>query len=176
MRGALGQPAGRLRRLSAFGWDQLIVGSLWLLLSVWTVVAYLSLSRWPGDLGSLAALYALLCLLGITLHAAYWIVFIATCGQTPGKMLRGLEVVVPEGRPVGYGRAFRRWLGMGLSALPFGLGFLGVFLTRERRGLHDWLAGTRVVRRPPVGSAGKAAVWPGGIAGGAAPREGWALP
>jgi uncharacterized RDD family membrane protein YckC len=39
---------------------------------------------------------------------------------------------------------------MGLALLPLGLGFLGVVLTRERRGFHDWLAGTRVVRYTSV--------------------------
>jgi uncharacterized RDD family membrane protein YckC len=52
---------------------------------------------------------------------------------------------------VGYGRAWLRWLGSGLAALPFGLGFLGVLFGAERRGLHDWIAGTRVVRQQANG-------------------------
>jgi uncharacterized RDD family membrane protein YckC len=33
-----------------------------------------------------------------------------------------------------------------LSLLTFGVAAVGVLFTRERRGLADWLAGTRVVR------------------------------
>lgn len=143
-------PAGVLRRWAAFLLDQFILGSLWFLLSSWTGVMYLSVSRWPGDLQNLLALAAVLGSLGIFLHAAYWIVFLGGCGQTPGKMALGLEVVSREGRAIGYGRAACRWLGMLLAMLPLGLGFFGVLVTRERRGLHDWLAGTRVVRASPA--------------------------
>ncbi len=113
-------------------------------------MVYLSVSRWPGDLRNLAVLAGLLGALGVCLHAVYWIVFIGGCGQTPGKMLLGLLVVGRDGSAVGHGRAAWRWIGMGLAALSLGLGFLGVLLPRERRGLHDWLAGTRVVRLVPV--------------------------
>lgn len=143
-------PAGVLRRWAAFLLDQFILGSLWVLLSAWTGVVYLSVSRWPGDLPNLMALAAVLGSLGIFLHAAYWIVFLGGCGQTPGKMVLGLEVVSREGRAIGYRRAACRWLGMLLAMLPLGLGFFGVLVTRERRGLHDWLAGTRVVRASPA--------------------------
>lgn len=152
--------AGVLRRWMAFQLDQLIFGSLWLLLAGWTGVVYLSVSRWPGDLRNLVVLAGLLGALGVVLHAIYWIVFVGRCGQTPGKMLLGLEVVSRDGKAVGYGRAAWRWIGMGLATLPFGLGFLGVVVTRERRGLHDWLAGTRVTVSPEVPWPRVAAVAP----------------
>lgn len=151
-------PGGPGRRFFAFQVDQFIIVSLWLLLAGWIGAIYLSLSRWPGDLRSLAALGGLLAALGVVLHAVYWVVFVGSCGQTPGKMLLGLEVVGRAGEEVGYGRALCRWVGMGFAALPFGLGFVGVMVTRERRGLHDWLAGTRVVRLgPPVTAPEEAA-------------------
>ncbi|MFQ5897239.1 MAG: RDD family protein [Candidatus Methylomirabilia bacterium] len=150
MYGAL-TPGGTLRRWVAFALDQLIVGSLWLLVSIWTVVLYLSVSRWPEDLRSLAALTGLLVTIGVLLHAIYWIVFVGGCGQTPGKIVLGLRVVTRDARDVGYWHAVWRWVGIALAALPFGLGFLGVVFTREKRGLHDWVAGTRVVRAPPDG-------------------------
>lgn len=140
--------AGALGRWTAFLLDQFVLGSLWFLLSSWIGVVYLTVSRWPGDLRSLAALAAVLGAFGLFLHATYWIVFLGGCGQTPGKIVLGLEVVSRSGSAVGYGRATCRWLGMLLAVLPLGLGFLGVLMTRDRRGLHDWLAGTRVVRAP----------------------------
>jgi uncharacterized RDD family membrane protein YckC len=116
--------------------DRLILATLWILLGSWGLVVYLSVSRWPGDLLSLTVLGGLLGFWGLALHAAYFVVFVGGCGQTPGKMLCGIMVV---------GRALLRWIGYGLAVLPLGLGFLGVLFSAERRGLHDWIARTRVV-------------------------------
>lgn len=143
-------PGGGFRRVVAFQLDALLVAGLWLLLAGWLGVFYLSVSRRPAGLLNLSALAGLLLTLGVVLHAAYSIVFLGGCGQTPGKMLLDLRVVKENGGAVGYGRAGWRWVATGIAALPFGLGFLGVFLTREKRGLHDLLAGTRVVRCGPV--------------------------
>lgn len=139
-------PGPALRRWLAFQIDQLLLGSLWLLAAAWTAVVHLAVSREPARLEALALLVGLLAALAVLLHATYWTVFVGGCGQTPGKMLLGLHVVGRAGAAVGYGRAAWRWVAMLLAALPLGLGFLGVVVTRDRRGLHDWLAGTRVVR------------------------------
>ncbi len=139
--------AGIFPRLYAWIVDRVLLGSLWLLLACWGVVVYLGVARWPGDLRNLAALIGLLLLWGLALHAAYFIVFVGGCGQTPGKMLCGVAVVRRDGASVGYGRAFLRWVGAWMAALPLGLGFVGVLFTAERRGFHDWIAGTRVIRR-----------------------------
>ena len=142
-----GRPAGFLLRGSAWVIDRLIVGGVWALLVAWGLTAWLTLSPGPQDLLALGALAGLLLLWGLLLHAVYFTVFVGGCGQTPGKMLCGIAVVCRDGSPVGYGRAMLRWVGNALAALTFGLGFLGVLFTAERRGLHDWIAGTRVVRR-----------------------------
>jgi uncharacterized RDD family membrane protein YckC len=84
--------------------------------------------------------------LGAALHVVYHVAFIGGCGQTPGKMALGIAVVRRDGGRAGYGRALIRCLGGGLATLTFGLFSIGVLFTRERRGLADWLAGTRVIR------------------------------
>jgi uncharacterized RDD family membrane protein YckC len=140
------RPAGVLLRLAAWILDRLLLGSLWLLLGMWGLVAYAGGSRWAGDLLGLAVLAVLLLLAGIAIHGVYFVVFVGGCGQTPGKMLCRIWVVRRDGAGAGYGRALLRWIGSWLAALVLGLGFLGVLFTRERRGLHDWLSGTRVVR------------------------------
>jgi len=139
--------AGLLAR--AFAWivDRFILGSLLALLGSWGLVIYMTGARERGELLGLALLGALLLLWGITLHAVYFVSFVGGCGQTPGMMLCGIAVVSRRSAAVGYGRAFLRWIGYGLALLPFGLGFLAVLFTRERRGLHDLIAGTRVIRR-----------------------------
>jgi len=139
--------AGLFIRGVAWIVDRLILGSLLTLLGSWGLVTYLNRARGQVELLDLALLAGLLLLWGIILHAVYFVVFVGGCGQTPGKMLCGIVVVSRQRAGVGYGRAFLRWIGYVLALLPFGLGFLGVLFTAERRGLHDWIAGTWVVRR-----------------------------
>jgi uncharacterized RDD family membrane protein YckC len=67
-------------------------------------------------------------------------------GQTLGKMAAGIRVVGADtGAPLDLGRAGTRTIAWIFLAVPAGLGFLTLF-SREHRGLHDRLAGTRVVR------------------------------
>jgi uncharacterized RDD family membrane protein YckC len=78
-------------------------------------------------------------------NGGYLVAFTAS-GQTLGKMMAGIRVVSAEPRiPLDLGRAFTReamWL---VLAVPAGLGLLTI-LSRDRRGVHDRFAGTRVVR------------------------------
>jgi uncharacterized RDD family membrane protein YckC len=52
---------------------------------------------------------------------------------------------------VSFGFAALRTVAYLASALPVGLGFIPAFIGRERRGLHDRLAETRVIRISRVG-------------------------
>jgi uncharacterized RDD family membrane protein YckC len=62
-------------------------------------------------------------------------------------MAVGIKVVAADAAaPLDLGRSIRRTLLWLALALPAGLGFLTALLTRDHRGLHDRLAGTRVVR------------------------------
>jgi uncharacterized RDD family membrane protein YckC len=74
----------------------------------------------------------------------------ARTGRTPGKALLRLSVVpaVPSEPTPGIGlqRAFVRFLAYNLSGALLGIGFLLVLFRKDRRALHDLLAGTRVVR------------------------------
>jgi uncharacterized RDD family membrane protein YckC len=68
-------------------------------------------------------------------------------GQTLGKLAMGIKVVTAdEAESLDLGRAILRTLLWVALAIPGGLGFLTALLTRDRRGLHDRVAGTRVVR------------------------------
>jgi uncharacterized RDD family membrane protein YckC len=70
---------------------------------------------------------------------------LALAGRTPGKAVVGLRVVARDGAPLSSRRALIRVLGFPLSFLVFGLGLLGIIVDRERRALHDLLAGSAVV-------------------------------
>jgi uncharacterized RDD family membrane protein YckC len=68
-------------------------------------------------------------------------------GQTLGKMATGIRVIAAaESESLDLGHAILRTLLWLVLAIPAGLGFLTALLSRDHRGLHDRVAGTRVVR------------------------------
>jgi uncharacterized RDD family membrane protein YckC len=75
---------------------------------------------------------------------AYPIGFWALSGQTPGKALLGLRIMRTDGRRMTLSTALLRYLGYWLSALPLFLGFAWILVDDQRRGWHDWVAGTYV--------------------------------
>jgi uncharacterized RDD family membrane protein YckC len=94
-----------------------------------------------------AASESLLAISGI-IFFLYFFIFHASRGQTPGKQLLGLRVIDGYGARPGLFRTLIRTASYLLSALPCSLGFLWIGFDRERRALHDWVAGTYVVRVP----------------------------
>ena len=76
----------------------------------------------------------------------YFVIYIGWFGQTPGKMVCKLRVIRTTGEPVSYGGAFLRFLGYHVSFLFLGFGFIMVAVDRNKRGLHDLIAGTCVIR------------------------------
>ncbi len=75
----------------------------------------------------------------------YYAYFWTSSGKTPGMVLLGVQVVGHDGSPVGSHRGLVRTLAFPLSFILLGLGFLGILLDRDRRALHDVIAGTAVV-------------------------------
>jgi uncharacterized RDD family membrane protein YckC len=107
----------------------------------------------------------------VLFSAVYCTVLHAVAGQTFGKNLTGIRVVAVDGAPLTAGPAFLRYLAGFISVVPLGLGFWMAGLRRDKRALHDLIAGSRVerlprrrrvVRRPvaprPVGTLQDAAV------------------
>lgn len=77
-------------------------------------------------------------------------------GLTIGKWATGLHIERVDGSDIGIGRAFlRHFVGYPVSFLTLGLGFLAAALTPSGRGLHDYIAGTIVVREGPVTVPGR---------------------
>jgi uncharacterized RDD family membrane protein YckC len=140
------EPAGVGRRLAARLLDCLLGSLIWSLAAMWLVIAVWSLRRSPLELREAALLALALLGLAVALHLVYHVAFVGGCGQTPGKMALRIAVVRRDGARAGYVRAMVRCLAGILSILTLGLSSLAVLFTRERRGLADWLAGTRVVQ------------------------------
>lgn len=81
------------------------------------------------------------------LGGLYLLVFWSLAGQTPGMRFLGIRL---SERPR-FGCAVRRLVGLGLSVLAFGIGFLGVVFGERRRGWEDRLSDLEVLydeRRP----------------------------
>jgi uncharacterized RDD family membrane protein YckC len=68
--------------------------------------------------------------------------FWALAGQTPGMRFLGIRL---NERRLPPGRAFRRLIGLGLSFITFGIGFLGIVFGESRRGWDDRMGRTEVV-------------------------------
>ena len=69
-------------------------------------------------------------------------------GQTPGKLIVHLRIIrCDTGEAIDYGAALLRFvIGYGALFLTGGLGLLLAFWRKDRRALHDLIAGTCVLR------------------------------
>jgi len=94
----------------------------------------------------------------LLLSAAYVVLMIGAYGQTLGKMAAGVQVVGADGSRIGYGRSLGRFCATYLSAVILDIGFLIAAFTDNNRALHDYIAGTRVIYLPGVGSGRRIAM------------------
>ncbi|MDX6636244.1 MAG: hypothetical protein QOF06_2447 [Solirubrobacterales bacterium] len=84
----------------------------------------------------------------LTFGAVYLVGFWSLAGQTPGMRFVGVRL---EEERLSPRRSFRRLIGLGLSVLTFGIGFLGVVFSERRRAWEDRFSAIGVVydeRRP----------------------------
>ena len=90
----------------------------------------------------------------VLLTAAGWLIFAGAylvgfwvlVGHTPGMRVMGIQVTGAHGERVTFGQGVRRLVGLGLSFLSLGLGFLLILVDDRRRALQDRVGGTVVVR------------------------------
>ena len=142
------RPAGFWVRAVAFAIDAVVC----LLVQMsFAALGRLMLGSGGGD-GNAAAPTAFF--FTVIFAAAYWTTLHMVAGQTLGKSIVGARVVGTDGALLTFGPAFLRYLASGLSLAIFGFGFLMAGLRRDKRALHDLIAGSRVERlippRPPV--------------------------
>ena len=112
--------------------------------------------------------------LGLLITLPYYVGFTYKLGQTPGKKLLGLQVVDAEGATPNLNRVVLREViaksvpSMLIIAGTFSifflvagyitgtivmLGYLWIIRDRRRRGLHDYIAGTFVVKKEQTGNS-----------------------
>jgi uncharacterized RDD family membrane protein YckC len=86
--------------------------------------------------------------IGVVWAIIYDAFFILRFGATPGKLLLNLRVVQANGQPLGLLRIIARTLTKGVAGIPtLGIGLLVVAFDEQKRGLHDFFSGTRVVKK-----------------------------
>ncbi|HUQ06460.1 MAG TPA: RDD family protein [Kofleriaceae bacterium] len=84
----------------------------------------------------------------ITLAVAtiYLFVFQATIAQTMGMRVMNVRIIDVYGEAPSYLKVGIRTAGYLASLATLFLGFLWIGFDAEKRGLHDWIAGTYVIR------------------------------
>jgi len=137
-----GYYAGAVTRLAAFVLDQSVATGLF---AVGTAAVAWILSLVTGDAVSWdppVGFTSLSYLVWLFLYYAYpW----AVSGKTFGMAVLGIRVVLRDGSPLRPSNAVMRTLALPLSFLTLGIGFVPIITGRERRALHDRIAGTAVV-------------------------------
>ena len=137
--------AGFWIRFAAYIIDGFILGLIGgIIMGPTLIVAGLMLRNRPPVMFAVVGLASLL-VMAIALF--YQLYFVGKRGATPGKKLLGLRIIREDGiSPVGYGKAFLRLIGYVVSGMILYIGFIMIAFTDKKRGLHDMMAGTYVVK------------------------------
>jgi uncharacterized RDD family membrane protein YckC len=135
------ETAGFGARLAAVAIDLLILAT------IDTAVIYFTLQICGVGLLDLDIVPKVPLLAFLLVQNGGYLVAFTVGGQTLGKMAAGIRVIPSDSAaPLDVGHAVLRTVVWLVLAVPAGLGFATAFFSRDRRGLHDRFAGTRVVR------------------------------
>ena len=132
--------AGFWRRLGAYLIDGLLLGT------VQATITILVYTIAPYDLRAQVNVLPVSILVG---WAYYALMESSPAQATVGKIALGIYVTDREGDPIDFRRASIRFWAKVISSLALMLGWLMAALPRKR-ALHDYLAGTLVLRRATV--------------------------
>jgi uncharacterized RDD family membrane protein YckC len=133
--------AGIATRALALGTDALV--TIFLYMAIVGIVAVIS--SLVGGLRPEWLVGTMLSVGWVLLAGSYFVLFWSSAGHTPGMRLLRLRVVMENGDIPGVGRSIVRLVGLIASIALCFLGFLPVLFDDQRRGLADFLGGTRIV-------------------------------
>jgi uncharacterized RDD family membrane protein YckC len=129
--------AGFWIRAVAFIIDAIILVVVFLVIAFFLTTSY----EETGPARMAAVLQSVITILYL---AVFWA---SPLQATPGQRMCGLQVVDEIGaRRISFMRALGRALALLLSGLLLGIGYLMVAFTERKRGLHDMIAGTCVMK------------------------------
>ena len=97
-----------------------------------------------------AVLRAWLGVIGVSAlaHILYHVIFWSWRGGTLGQLALGIQVRrESDGRKIGLGTAFLRYIGYIIASVVLYIGLIWVAFDRRKQGWHDKIAGTVVIRR-----------------------------
>lgn len=84
----------------------------------------------------------------VIVMALYLIIFWSIWGATPGKMLLSFKIVDEKtGNNLTVIQSIKRLIGYFIALLPFGIGFIAIHYSKNKRGIHDIVAGTVVIEK-----------------------------
>ena len=82
------------------------------------------------------------------INILYHVLFTGLKGQTPGKMLVGIQVLTRDGAVPGIGRVLlREVVGKVVSTFVLLIGYLWIAFDPHKQGWHDKIASTYVIRK-----------------------------
>lgn len=137
--------AGFFVRLAAYLIDWLIVGVVLLIVRI---PIWISALVHPDNLlvCDFIFQYSLADIILYVLTVAYFILLTYYTGATLGKRALHIRVISIEDRPMTFFEVvYRETVGKFLSGIIIGIGFLMIGIDKEKRGIHDLLADTRVI-------------------------------
>lgn len=155
------RPAGPFPRLAAYACDWIILVFVTSLLTLpWRDAlmefhekAMAQVDSPTPDMGALFYFLWISLCIHVPISMAYHVGFNTRFGGTPGKLWIGMRILAEDYSPLTLHRACIRFLAEGLCVLTMGLGYLSLAFHPNRQGLHDLIAGTRVVHMPRGPSA-----------------------
>jgi uncharacterized RDD family membrane protein YckC len=103
----------------------------------------------PGvvpSFGPAVGMLGLATLINMVLASTYEAFFVSRLSATPGKLAVGIRVVRPDGSRVDLARAYGRYFSKILSTMILFIGYIMVAFDSQKRGLHDMICDTRVVK------------------------------
>ena len=86
------------------------------------------------------------CLSMIVWWIYYAVLYSSVWQASVGKKVLGLKVVGKNGDRISFGRATGRYASYVVSGLICGIGYMMIGWTKKKRGLHDMIAGTYVIK------------------------------
>ena len=137
--------AGFFVRLAAYLIDWLVVG---IALLVVRIPMWISSLFHPNNLlvRDFIFQYSVADIVVYVLTVTYFILPTYYAGRTLGKRLLQLKVISAEDRSMTFFEVvYRETVGKFLSGIIIGIGYLMVGIDKEKRGIHDLLADTRVI-------------------------------
>ena len=147
---ARGEPMGFWIRTAAYLLDSFLIGVVAALVVLAFANPFDSSAAATSDViweEQLAAFQTRVNWTSAGLGAVYFTALVAVWRATLGKRILGMQVVRMDSSRVGPVRAFLRYGLYYLSAFAFLIGFIMIALREDKRGLHDLICDTRVVKR-----------------------------